>query len=74
MTTTKFDHLTDEEFVRSLHDKRAQSPIIDDLCARLEQRIDDAPDDIDNEVCCPVCEAALKIADKDGKLNLEVSE
>lgn len=65
-------NLTDDEYVRSLHDKRALSPIIDELCTRLEQATDNDP--ADSNVCCPVCEAPLLIEwDDEGKLELKAN-
>ena len=65
---TKHRHLTDEEFLRLCSDKRHQSPIIEELCQRLEEYLGcDKPSDREielrckNEFTCQVCEAKFKV-------------
>lgn len=52
-----FSHLTDEEFLRELDGVRHQSPIIADLCRRLEETKQE-PATASCE--CPVCMADLR--------------
>lgn len=67
--------LTDDEYVRSLHTKRGQSAIIDELCSRIENLLDCDPEASTNDLTCPVCEANLKITrDDSDKFTLEVNE
>ena len=54
-----YKNLTDEELLLSLSDKRHHSPLIDELCTRLEASIDNAMGS-DIELDCPVCLASLK--------------
>ena len=66
---TKHRYLSDEEFLRLCSDKRHQSPIIEELCQRLEEYIGvDKPDPGDKEITidnvqykCEVCEAEFSI-------------
>ena len=63
---TKFGFLTDEEILQLCHTKRQQSPLIEELCQRLEFYLeeendsDDAPSPEDN-LFCPVCESKLRL-------------
>lgn len=49
-------HLTDEELLREFADKRNQSPIIRELCERLEVF---SPPPMQHKLGCPVCRAGL---------------
>lgn len=56
-------HLTDKELVQCLHDKRLYSPVIEELCKRLETNIDNE-NNIDLEditTTCPICSTNLSI-------------
>lgn len=66
--TTKYRHLTDEEFLNICQEKRHQSPIINELCQRLEEFIcsdqpvtDEINLELKNEHRCPVCETKIEI-------------
>ena len=68
MMCTKYRHLTDEEFLNICQEKRHQSPIIEELCQRLEEYLGrDKPSDGEvkleckNEFNCQVCEAKFKV-------------
>jgi hypothetical protein len=71
---SKFRHLTDREFIFRLDDARHQSPIIGELCRRLEDLLcKEPPTTAQTE--CPVCMADVQ-ADYDsdsGILELKVS-
>ena len=62
---TKFGYLTNSELLSMLHLKRQQSPIIEELCSRLESHHDCVPFDdysgTENRVSCPTCESALLV-------------
>lgn len=62
MANTKYAYLTDTELISIIEDKRAKSPIIKELCDRLEGQIQER--EVERELipaCCPVCEAELAI-------------
>jgi hypothetical protein len=64
-------HLTNEELLRALDERKERSPIIFELCRRLE-KLDTEVTSIDessNQVMCPVCMASL-LADIDHDNNL----
>ena len=68
MMCTKYRHLTDEEFLNICQEKRHQSPIINELCQRLEEFIysdqpvtDEINLELKNEHRCPVCETKIEI-------------
>jgi hypothetical protein len=58
-----YSHLNDLELLSQFNNKAAVSPIIRELCARLEKHV--APrnpyKDTDTRVECPVCEAKLTV-------------
>ena len=64
---TNYSTLSDKELLSFLDSKRAESPVIQELCSRLEARLDD----IDALLCtsgkedaravCPICEAKVTI-------------
>ena len=59
-----FRYLEDDEFLREIDNVRHASPIIEDLCRRLEEAIAAAP--VATGKCeCPICLASLR-ADYDG--------
>jgi hypothetical protein len=65
---TKYAKMPTDEFLQMLTDKRAMSPIIDELCTRLE--VEDAIDKETNmRVSCPACDAPL-LVDLDQQNNL----
>lgn len=61
------DHLTDTELLSSVLIKRNQSPLINELCNRMEallEQVDELQEQIKacgpvQVVTCPVCEAKL---------------
>lgn len=63
-----YSSLTNKELLRFIDDKRSDSPIIKELCDRLEQlmdTIDDIeklPGDHETKSTCPVCDAKITIA------------
>lgn len=64
---TTYTHLTDEEFLNTLDDARHYSPVIKELCRRLEaksaedQRKAEIAESTNQRAECPVCEAALEV-------------
>jgi hypothetical protein len=56
---SSLSHLTNSELLRVVGSKRV-SPVIDELCKRLEQAVPERDlDDAQSNVTCPVCEAEL---------------
>ena len=54
-----FRHLSDKELLNLFTEKRFNSPIIEELCSRLERHLDK---EIDEETIeCPVCLAKINI-------------
>ncbi len=68
MAHTKYGNLLDEELLKHVADVRARSPIIEELCLRLEAKIHNVVIDTDSDarVECPACEAPL-LADYDSE-------
>lgn len=61
MAHTTFTNYTDDELLRLVDDKRYRSPLIDELCTRLEKRGEVAvQEDANCRVECPVCTAPLE--------------
>ena len=61
MAHPTFSNYTDDELLRLVDDKRHRSPLIDELCTRLEARGDVAvQEDANALVECPVCAAPLQ--------------
>ena len=65
---TRYRHLADEEFLRICSDKRHQSPIIEELCQRLEEYLgvdkpisDEIKLECKNDFNCPICEAKFSV-------------
>lgn len=55
--------LTNSELLRVVADKRVHSPVIDELCKRLEQATaNDDLADAKHDAECPVCAATLHVA------------
>lgn len=64
-----YGSITDRELVRMLHDARMRSPIIDELCRRVENNpdpYDEAPEV--HQLKCPICRADLVFDEEEGKL------
>ena len=61
MVHTNYSNYTDQELLQLLSEKRAQSPIIEELCQRLEEYSPAFDKETNIAVECPVCEAKLKI-------------
>lgn len=55
MNSTKMHHLTNADILREVDDKRQYSPVIDELCQRLETMA----------LICPCCEADIVEAAKE---------
>lgn len=61
----RFYSLTNDEFISMISSKRESSPIIDELCRRIENLIEDQEETYstgDRTLAskCPVCEADLR--------------
>lgn len=54
-----YSRLTDDELLRYVDEKRQHSPLIEELCKRLEHK-HIVFSDANHRVECPVCEAALE--------------
>lgn len=75
MERTKYSHLTQGELLRHVSASRLASPVIDELCIRLERTVPvPVTLDVESRTECPVCEAELKMACTDSVLKLWVSE
>ena len=61
MVHTKFSFMSDQEFIHSIEDKKHLSPVIAELCRRLECRSEGNDSKADDRVECPVCEAELRV-------------
>lgn len=61
MAHTKFANYTLNELLNLIDDKRPHSPLIDELCTRLEaaEKVQ-VSEDASPRVECPVCEARLE--------------
>ena len=82
---TRYGFMEDEEFLRICSEKRALSPIIEELCQRLEYYLyeGDIPDKDDGVVDentlailnCPICETTLKVSgtEIEGHLQIQVN-
>ncbi len=59
---TEYRYLTNDELINLLAIRRHLSPIVDELCTRLEA-VPPEPDTNDSvtRVWCPVCEAPLMV-------------
>ena len=61
-TATQLKHLSNEELLRLLEDKKYHSPIILELCNRLENiGIDAELEGVNARAECPVCQASLTV-------------
>ena len=60
MAHTKYSTLSLDELLRLVEDRRSQSPIIDELCNRLENVTASVLPDSNTRVECPICEANLE--------------
>lgn len=58
---TMLANLTDEELVRHLDEAAGYSPVIRELCKRLEAK-DDELTDMNTRTECPVCQAQIEVA------------
>lgn len=68
MAHTKYANFSDDELLNEVDAKRQYSPILEELCCRLEKKALDLRD-TNHKVECPVCEASL-IADLDTENNM----
>jgi hypothetical protein len=57
---TKYTNLPDADLIRQLEEARLHSPIIEELCLRLEVKPPEY-DGYQTSVTCPVCEASLNV-------------
>jgi hypothetical protein len=67
MSHTNYSNYTDKELLQLLSDKRSKSPIIDELCDRLEEYSPAFDREENVKAECPVCEAKLNV-------NVDVSD
>lgn len=58
---TKYTNMTNADLVQHLTDVRHASPVINELCTRLEDKPEEYSG-FDFDARCPVCEADLTIA------------
>lgn len=61
MGHSNYTNLTDQELLQVLSEKRMRSPIIEELCQRLETYGPAFQKETNIKIECPVCEAQLKI-------------
>lgn len=61
MFHTSYSNHTDQELLQVLSEKRQHSPIIEELCQRLESYMPVSQKETNISADCPVCEAKLKI-------------
>ena len=60
VTRAQLMRFTNEELLHHLDERRSQSPIIDELCKRLEPNAFTEVKQINHRVECPVCTAQLE--------------
>lgn len=60
---TTLTHLTDEEFLNTLDDARHYSPVIKELCRRLEAKCEaeTALASANHRAECPICKGPLTV-------------
>lgn len=77
MIVTKYANVPTGELISLCIDKRAHSPLIEELCQRLENgdKGDFERDlsDFNNEITCPVCESTLDIEDHETHFTVKVT-
>lgn len=61
MVHSNYSNYTDQELLQVLSERRQQSPIIEELCQRLEDYSPAFDKETNIAKQCPVCEAKLKI-------------
>lgn len=61
MTDTVYRNYTDQELLQVLSDKRHHSPVIEELCQRLEEYSPVLQKETNIQKECPVCEAKIMI-------------
>lgn len=73
---TKYCNTPTHELVAGLHDKRQYSPLIEELCQRLEasNMLDDVQGGMQTSVECPVCEATMFVKDEGTRYELSFTE
>lgn len=59
---TKYNHLDDDELLNLVDEKRQYSPLIEELCHRLESKNINIPEDHNSRSECPVCEVQLEVS------------
>lgn len=67
MVHSNYSNYTDNELLQVLSEKRRQSPVIEELCQRLEEYSPAFDREENVKAECPVCEAKLNI-------NVDVSD
>lgn len=60
---TTYTHLTDEEFLNTMDDARHYSPVIKELCRRLEARSETEVNltGANHRAECPICKGPLTV-------------
>jgi hypothetical protein len=74
---TKYDFMSDKEFLVQVEPLIRKSPIIDALVDRLNSLINSSKslqEDEEVKVSCPICEATLKISLGEGNSGFELTE
>lgn len=66
VTHAQLMRFTDAELLHHLDDRRAHSPVIDELCKRLEPGAFTEVKQINHQVECPICMAGLEADFDDG--------
>ena len=61
MFHTSYSNHTDQELLQVLSEKRQHSPIIEELCQRLESYMPVSQKETNINADCPVCEAKLNV-------------
>jgi len=64
--------LSNEEMLRIIDSRRMQSPLINDLCRRLEKLEDMFVATNPEDGQCPVCDASLIFSVEEGIVNIQV--
>lgn len=64
---TKLHALSDRELTYHLSEARSRSPVIEELCQRMEKYV--ALDKLNLTAVCPICESTLEIAVRDREID-----
>ena len=69
---TNLSNLTDAELLNHIDSIRHYSPIIAELCKRLDA-LNVEPSPLHDRVTCPVCQAELRVDSDDGNEKYELA-